>query len=185
MPSKRKFSDARTNPSPKRLRQIDQTRAFNERPTEKLNVYVFGDGEAGELGLGTGPETLEIEKPVLNRNLCSSAVGVVHVAAGGMHAVALTHDNRILTWGANDDGALGRDTKQTNDDSESNPRESTPTDIAIQDFAPGAVFTQVAAGDSTSFALTDDGKVWGWGTFRVSLEWFPLLYCGMLTITIG
>ena len=30
----------------------------------------------------------------------------------------------------------------------------------------GATFTQVAAGDSCSLALTTDGRVYGWGTFR-------------------
>jgi regulator of chromosome condensation len=37
-------------------------------------------------------------------------------------------------------------------------------------FPEGTVFTQLAAGDSMTFALTDEGLVYGWGTFRVWLS---------------
>ncbi|OJJ95824.1 hypothetical protein ASPACDRAFT_81581 [Aspergillus aculeatus ATCC 16872] len=100
-----------------------------------------------------------------------------------MHCVALTHDNKILTWGVNDQGALGRDTTwedgykdvdETKSDSDSdsdndtglNPHESTPTAIPSDAFPEGTIFVEVAAGDSSSFALTDEGQVYGWGTFR-------------------
>lgn len=95
---------------------------------------------------------------------------------GGLHCVALTHDSKILTWGVNDDGALGRDTTwEPNSDSEDeddiglNPRESTPTAIPAEFFGSNANhIAQVAATDSASFALTVDGFVYGWGTFKVS-----------------
>ena len=82
----------------------------------------------------------------------------------------------------NDDGALGRDTSwsgglrnadqedEDSDDEDSglNPKEATPTAIPSKSFPEGTIFTQVAASDSCSFAVTDDGLVYGWGTFRVS-----------------
>ncbi|KAM0427594.1 hypothetical protein ACHAPT_007555 [Fusarium lateritium] len=94
-----------------------------------------------------------------------------------MHTVALTADNKILTWGVNDEGALGRDTSweggvrdidadSDDEDDSLNPHESTPTEIAQDSFPSGTKFTQVAAGDSCSFALTDTGLVYGWGAFR-------------------
>lgn len=99
-----------------------------------------------------------------------------------MHAIALTHDSEILTWGVNDDGALGRDTswsgglramdkeESDSDDEDSglNPKESTPTAVPSSFFPEGTVFTHIAASDSASFAVTDEGLVYGWGTFRVS-----------------
>lgn len=36
---------------------------------------------------------------------------VVQVAAGGMHGAAITADGGVWTWGVNDEGALGRQTK--------------------------------------------------------------------------
>lgn len=157
---------------------------INQPPTTRLNVYVCGEGSSGELGLGAAKNAVDVKRPRLNALLSAETVGVVQVAVGGMHCVALTHDNKILTWGVNDQGALGRDTtweggfkdiddnksdSDSDDDSDSglNPHESTPTAIASEAFPEGTVFVEVAAGDSSSFALTDNGLVYGWGTFRV------------------
>ncbi|KAG2417168.1 hypothetical protein HFD88_008386 [Aspergillus terreus] len=155
---------------------------INTAPTTRLNVYVCGEGSSGELGLGAEKNAVDVKRPRLNPHLPADRVGVVQVAVGGMHCVALTHDNKILTWGVNDQGALGRDTNwdggykdiddnksdsdSDDDDPALNPRESTPTAIPSEAFPENTVFVQVAAGDSSSFALTDDGLVYGWGTFR-------------------
>lgn len=113
----------------------------------------------------------------------------MHMSVGGMHSVALTRDNKILTWGVNDQGALGRPTPNEgkmvdlpvggNDDSDSdsdsddddsglNPSEAEPRQVDPSHFPEGTVFVSVHAGDSTTFALTNTGLVYGWGTFRVS-----------------
>ncbi|KAJ5683176.1 hypothetical protein N7462_006341 [Penicillium macrosclerotiorum] len=154
---------------------------INEVPTTRLNVFVCGEGSSGELGLGTARNVIDVKRPRLNKLLDAETVGVVQVAVGGMHCVALTHDNQIFTWGVNDQGALGRDTtwdggyKDVDDNSDSDsddddsglsPREATPTAIPANAFPEGTVFAAVAAADSASFALTDDGLVYGWGTFR-------------------
>ena len=156
---------------------------LNQRATEALNVYVFGSGDSGVLGLGPRCSTDDVVRPRLNPNLSASSVGVVQVATGGMHCVALTGDNRVLTWGVNDHGALGRDTQWSGgwkemdgrdgdegsdgEEPELNPRESTPTAVEDSCFPVGTVFTQVAAGDNVSLALTEEGLVYGWGTFKV------------------
>jgi regulator of chromosome condensation len=57
-----------------------------------------------------GGSVTDIVRPRLNPNLAAGTVGVVHLAVGVDHAAALTRDNRVLTWGSNIDGALGRDT---------------------------------------------------------------------------
>lgn len=154
---------------------------LNQSPTTVLDVFVFGNGEAGELGLG--PKVTEALRPVLNPFLSTTEDGsatnfeVVQMDCGGMHSIALTRDNLILTWGVNDNGALGRETTweapmkdATEDDSDDeallNPRESTPTAVSAEAFPLGTTFVQVAAGDSCSFALTSTGAVFGWGTFR-------------------
>ena len=101
------------NSSPKKVsrgaKAPTQTPFLNAAPTARLEVFVFGDGSSGELGLGN-KDAIEVKSPRLNYNLDPKSVGVVSLAAGGMHAVALTHDNKVLTWGVNDLSALGRDT---------------------------------------------------------------------------
>lgn len=185
---KRKATEEPIAPPVKKARVVAKGPVINTVPSQKLNVYVFGEGSSGELGLGTEKKAIDVKRPRLNTKLAADGVGVVQIAAGGMHVVALTADNKILTWGVNDQGALGRDTTwegglrdmdanvdeddsdDDDDDSGLNPHESTPAAIASSCFTPeDTKFVQVAAGDSTSFALTDDGQVWGWGTFRVCL----------------
>ncbi|EQL30971.1 hypothetical protein BDFG_06605 [Blastomyces dermatitidis ATCC 26199] len=157
---------------------------INQAPTQRLNVYVCGEGSSGELGLGAGKNVVDVKRPRLNPHLPADTVGVVQIATGGMHCVALTHDNKILTWGVNDQGALGRDTtwdggykdikegdgsdsdSDSDSDSGLNPREATPGAVPSESFPEDTVFVQVAASDSASFALTDVGSVYGWGTFR-------------------
>jgi regulator of chromosome condensation len=168
--------------------------AINIAPTQKLDIFVFGEGSAGELGLGAakdsaGRKPVDVKRPRLNERLSAKDVGVVQMAVGGMHCAALTFDNRILTWGVNDQGALGRETAQEgkmkditqkdDDDSDSdsdddgeglNPTEAEPREVDPAHFPEGALFAQLVASDSATFALTVDGLVYGWGTFRVSLE---------------
>lgn len=161
---------------------------INLAPTAPLDIFVFGEGSAGELGLGAKvvdkKRPIDVKRPRKNLILSAPDIGVVQVACGGMHSLALTKDNKILSWGVNDQGALGRSTKwdgglrdvdasdsddEDEDDTGLNPVESTPAEIDTTGIAPGTKFVQVAACDSASFALTEDGRVYGWGTFRVSL----------------
>jgi regulator of chromosome condensation len=152
-------------------------------PTEPLAILVFGSGECCELGLGPRltSSTVPVINPYLDPNR-ESAYHVVQFASGGMHTVALTADNKIVTWGVNDKGALGRDTEwdegemrdidDESDDEEDaslNPHESTPKEVSMKHFPAGTKIAQVAASDSCSFALTDTGMVYAWGTFLVSL----------------
>lgn len=156
---------------------------INQVPTEPLDVYVFGEGSSGELGLGTATNAIDVKRPRLNTLLSAQKVGVTQIACGGMHVAALTKDNKVVTWGVNDQGALGRDTTWDGgmrdiDDTESNasdsssnglnPKESTPTPLPDNSFPEGTVIVKVSAGDSHTLALTDDGHVYGWGTYRVS-----------------
>jgi regulator of chromosome condensation len=185
-------ADDAAHPPPKRAKPVGRpkgtlsgqtTTSFsNAVPTTRLDVYVFGSGSSAELGLGS-KNAIDVKRPRLNANL----VGVVDIAAGGMHGVALTHDNRILTWGVNDNYALGRETTwegglrdvdNAQDDSDSasvasdevelNPLEATPAPISQDKFPRGTRIVSVAAGDSATFVLTEEGFVYGWGTFVVS-----------------
>ncbi|MCP4105144.1 MAG: hypothetical protein GY749_06350 [Desulfobacteraceae bacterium] len=70
------------------------------------------------------------------------------IAAGGDHSLAVTGDGKAYTWGDNDNGQLGNNSK---DDS------STPVVLNLSDMSA------IAAGLNHSLALKNNGTVWAWG----------------------
>ncbi|KAK4643245.1 hypothetical protein QC761_403350 [Podospora bellae-mahoneyi] len=178
-PAKKRKVAAPKAPAAKRPARV--LKAINEKPERVLDMFVFGEGTAGELGLGSvkvdGKKPIDVKRPRLNPNVSN----VVQIACGGMHVAALTKDNKIFTWGVNDQGALGRDTtwdgglrdvededddSDDEDDTGMNPKESTPAEIDTSGLPEGIEWVQVVASDSATFALTTTGQVYGWGTFR-------------------
>jgi regulator of chromosome condensation len=173
-----------------------KSNAINTIPSKKLEIFVWGENENSELGLGAyrreGKMPTGVRRPRLNHNLDVNTVGVVQMDTGGQHCAAITFDNQILTWGANDNFALGRETAQEDkyvplegsddaaaknpakvaeeDDSGLNDLESTPTPVDPKHFPAGTKFVSVSCSDSATFALTEDGLVYGWGGFSVSLS---------------
>ncbi|XP_063968532.1 regulator of chromosome condensation-like [Lytechinus pictus] len=113
-------------------------------------VLAFGQGDVGQLGLGE--DIMERKKPTLV-NL-DGAKRVVDVVAGGMHTVCITQDGEVYTFGCNDEGALGRDTSEDG------------SEFSSGKVSLDAKIIQATAGDSHTAALTEDGKVYAWGTFR-------------------
>jgi regulator of chromosome condensation len=72
------------------------------------DVFCWGSNDFGMLGHGEGePERSRPARVDLGE------ARAVQVACGGMHTVALTADGAVLTWGVNDEGALGRPTSGT------------------------------------------------------------------------
>lgn len=169
---------------PRKKGRTEANAAINTLPTVKLNVYAFGTGDNAELGLGPEPNAKIVKRPRLNTFLLPDKVGVVAVSIGGMHGLALTHEGKVYSWGVNDQYALGRETKvapreknvetdedDDEDDEPLNPLESTP--MLVEGFPEGTIITRIAAGDSVSVAVTDTGKVYAWGTFRVRFSTIP------------
>ncbi|KAL7919536.1 regulator of chromosome condensation 1/beta-lactamase-inhibitor protein II [Trichoderma austrokoningii] len=140
-------------------KRIKTAKPVNKPPIERLQVFIFGSGESGELGLGAKmlngrtPESAEL--PRQNHNLDPDTV--------------------VLTWGVNDSHALGRDTTwKIPDDTpdgmtDLNPMESSSAAVAGLSNV-GSAIVQVAACDNASFVLTAAGDVYGWGTFFVSFN---------------
>lgn len=86
-----------------------------------------------------------------------------------MHTVALSSMGEVWTWGVNDEGALGRATQGvcwegTPEDQKSDP--SIPGKACITALLPGFYVTAIAAGDGVTFALGNDGAVYGCGCFK-------------------
>ena len=69
-------------------------------------VWAWGRNYDGQLGNGTvaGDEPLPVTVPVR----VSGLSGVIQIAAGARHSMALKGDGTVWTWGANTSGQLGR-----------------------------------------------------------------------------
>uniref|UniRef100_A0A8V5GJ17 RCC1-like domain-containing protein n=1 Tax=Melopsittacus undulatus TaxID=13146 RepID=A0A8V5GJ17_MELUD len=111
-------------------------------------VLAMGQGDLGQLGLGE--DVMERKYPTL----VPLPELIVQAEAGGMHTVCLSHTGKIYTFGCNDEGALGRDTS-------ADGSESRPGLVELEEKV-----VQVSAGDSHTAALTEDGRVFAWGSFR-------------------
>ncbi|XP_011761404.2 regulator of chromosome condensation isoform X2 [Macaca nemestrina] len=116
--------------------------------TEPGLVLTLGQGDVGQLGLGEN--VMERKKPAL----VSIPEDVVQAEAGGMHTVCLSKSGQVYSFGCNDEGALGRDTSVEGS-------EMIPGKVELQEKV-----VQVSAGDSHTAALTEDGRVFLWGSFR-------------------
>ncbi|KAJ2908888.1 hypothetical protein GGI21_002436, partial [Coemansia aciculifera] len=121
---------------------------LSQRPASSGGVFVFGNGDCGQLGLGE--DMIERKKPFPVGALAGEAV--VDVACGGLHTVALLASGALWSWGCNDQQALGR----SGDEFEA----------AAVEGLDGLRVVRVACSDSATFALTEAGHVYAWGTFR-------------------
>ncbi len=106
----------------------------------------WGENAHGELGDGTYTNR---SAPVHTSVVLSN---VINVSAGWFHAVALTADNKVWTWGNNFDGESGTGVTST-------------MGISVPIQVPGLDHVlQASAGDGFTAILKSDGTVWTWGT---------------------
>ena len=112
-------------------------------------VFAWGNNNSGELGDGG---TTKSSTPVHVSGLGPGS-GVVAVAAGEAHALALKSDGTVLAWGNNQSGQLGDGT--------------APTDhhkpVQVAGLGPGSGIVKLAAGLTFALALKYGGTVLAWG----------------------
>jgi hypothetical protein len=68
-------------------------------------VYACGEGTNGRLGLGSPCANISVPRQL--SALAQYVVKKVSVHSGGKHAMALTVDGRVFSWGEGEDGKLG------------------------------------------------------------------------------
>jgi alpha-tubulin suppressor-like RCC1 family protein len=109
-------------------------------------VWAWGRNGFGALGLGAiDDEPHPRPAPV------PGLAGVVDVATGRDHVLALRADGTVWAWGLNENGQVG-------DGTSGGPDRASPA--AVAGLADAVA---VYANGSTSFALKADGTLWGWG----------------------
>ncbi|MBI5778435.1 MAG: putative Ig domain-containing protein [Planctomycetes bacterium] len=117
-------------------------------------VWTWGLNSSGQLGDWTTTDRLS---PVPVKDLSGmNLTGIVAIAGGYEHSMALKNDGTVWAWGNNGWGQLGDGTTAM---------KSAP----VQVKGPGGVgfltnITAIAGGAYHSIALKNDGTVWTWGS---------------------
>lgn len=112
-------------------------------------VLAWGYNNDGQLGDGTDDDTESPVAVLKVKKTKEKLQGIISIAAGTMHSVAVRNDGTVWAWGENNEGQLG---DGTGDESE----------IPVQIKGLAGVIA-VAAHSNHSLALKSDGTVWGWG----------------------
>ncbi|WP_068468393.1 PKD-like domain-containing protein [Candidatus Protochlamydia phocaeensis] len=111
-------------------------------------VWAWGRNFNGQLGDGT---TLDSSLPVQVGG-GTPLTGVIAIAGGGSHSLALKNDGTVWAWGNNGNGELGDGTSI-----------DSPIPVQVGGGGPFTNAIDIAAGNFHSLALRSDGSVWAWG----------------------
>lgn len=122
-------------------------------------AYAWGEDNAGQTGQNTQYVWAFGAVPVLAPNGSGPLTGLVMIAAGGDHALALNSNGQVFSWGSNGNGVLG--------DGVTNPRgqqSSLPAPVvASTGLNQISNIVAISAGFSHSLALANDGTLLAWG----------------------
>lgn len=111
-------------------------------------VFACGEGTNGRLGLGHNCNvSVPRQVPVLHQYV----VKKVAVHSGGKHALALTLDGKVFSWGEGEDGKLGHGNRLTMD----KPK-------MIESLRAKKI-RDIACGSSHSSAISSSGELYTWG----------------------
>ncbi|XP_060089857.1 E3 ubiquitin-protein ligase HERC2 isoform X3 [Heteronotia binoei] len=117
--------------------------------TVEGKVYACGEATNGRLGLGISSGTVPIPRQITA--LSNYVVKKVAVHSGGRHAMALTVDGKVFSWGEGDDGKLGHFSRMNCD----KPR--------LIEALKTKRIRDIACGSSHSAAITSSGELYSWG----------------------
>jgi alpha-tubulin suppressor-like RCC1 family protein len=118
-------------------------------------VWAWGSNSVGELGDNTTTDR-HVPVEVVGAGGSGHLTGIIAIAAGGGHSVALKSDGTVWAWGYNGYGQLGDNT-------------TTERHVPVEVVGAGGSghltgITAIAAGDEHSVALKSNGTVWAWGS---------------------
>ncbi len=113
------------------------------------SVVSWGMNVTGQLGTGN---TIQQTSPAAVGSLGSGS-GVIAIAIGGAHSMALKSDGSVVAWGSNGAGQIG-------DNFGANVR---LTPVAVTGIGTGSGVVAITAGSAFSMALKSDGTALAWG----------------------
>ncbi|MEM6489464.1 MAG: Ig-like domain-containing protein [Pseudomonadota bacterium] len=124
--------------------------------TDTGALYAWGSNTNGQLGLGDQEERL-----VPTRVQALADETVVAVSSGTSFTLALTADGQVFGFGRNSDGQLGAPDGLDADGAPLTRVLSPVLTVGLPDD-----IVAISADTNTAYAVTSDGRVYGWGESR-------------------
>ena len=124
--------------------------------TEEGSLFAWGNNANGQLGLGDQEERL-----VPTKVAALADESIIDVSSGTSHTLVLTEDGEVYGFGSARDGKLGSPDAL---DEDGNPLTRVLEPVLVAGLPSGVA--SITADTNTSFAITSDGRVFGWGEDR-------------------
>ncbi|GBE79948.1 Protein pim1 [Sparassis crispa] len=142
-------------------------------------LWAWGAGNFGQFGMGSDflgdfekpKKNALVEERIHEGVFGSPEAGLEAIAAGGLHSLFVDEKGTVWSCGVNDDAALGRITAEV-----PNPeKEGEFLDVDVLTAEPHPLQSlveekfravRVAAGDTISAAISSEGDLRVWGSFR-------------------
>jgi len=134
--------------------------------SQKGEVYSFGGGSFGQLGLGA-LSSMRLDndgapyEPTPKKIDAFFGEPIISIDCGDAHSMALTSKGKLYGWGAAACGQLGIDnSKPLPKDSEGSPYQPIPSLVAA---LSKRIIVSVSCGEAHTLALDDNGIIYSFG----------------------
>lgn len=130
------------------IKAIDAALAYTIALREDGTVWTWGTNQDGVLGYEGAFQKLPKQVPGLSN--------IVKISAGQLHMLAVDENGNVWAWGNNSAGRLG--------DGGTTSRSTPQKVVGLGGVGELADIIDIAAGNSTAYALDSSGRVWAWGS---------------------
>jgi len=137
----------------KRVTAISAGASFTLALASDGRIYGWGVNFYGQLGYGTNVTRTNVPVPV---DMTGALAGktVVAIAAGRLHALALTSDGKVFAWGSGNQGELGNGARTNS---------FVPVAVNTSGVLNGKTVVAISTDGPGGVALTTKGRVYTWG----------------------
>ena len=134
------------------VRQIATGKSHVLALSDTGDVYAWGGGSSGQLGLG---RRKNYPSPQLVWGMMRK--GVRQIGAGDYHSAALTYNGMVYTWGSSSYGQLGHGNKKT----QLSPKPIEGLDAECRERS--ATVRLIGCGKEHTVAVLSNGELYMWG----------------------
>ncbi|BDR54488.1 hypothetical protein KIMH_05990 [Bombiscardovia apis] len=146
-------------PAGQRWTSISTGGNFSTAIASNGSTYAWGASQWGTFGDGSGSNNTpfgDMLSPIVISRRMPAGVSIESMAQGGWHAIAIGSDKKTYSWGQNAWGGLGLAGAVVGFQSWSN----APYPVSVPQ---GITFIKVFSGYWNSYAIGNDGNLYGWG----------------------